>query len=99
MNKTKIGILGSGAVAKSLASGFINNDHDVMIGTRDLSKLKEWQSKNLEVKLGSFSEAASFGNIIVLAVKGTVAANALTMAEKQNLNGKIIIDGSSEDMD
>jgi predicted dinucleotide-binding enzyme len=95
MNNTKIGILGSGAVAKALAEGFINNHHDVMIGTRDVSKLKEWQSKNSNVKLGSFSETASFGNIIVLAVKGTVAANALTMGEKQNLNGKIIIDATN----
>lgn len=32
MNNTKIGILGSGAVAKALAEGFINNHHDVMNG-------------------------------------------------------------------
>jgi predicted dinucleotide-binding enzyme len=37
----KIGILGSGDVAKSLAAGFIKHGHQVVFGTRDPSKLKD----------------------------------------------------------
>jgi predicted dinucleotide-binding enzyme len=31
----KIGVIGSGDVAKVLASGFLKHGHDVVIGTRD----------------------------------------------------------------
>ncbi len=89
----KIGVLGSGAVGKALAEGFIKNGHQVMIGTRDTSKLSEWESEHKEKgKTGSFKEAAQFGELLVLAVKGTAALNVLRMAEGNNLEGKIIID-------
>jgi 8-hydroxy-5-deazaflavin:NADPH oxidoreductase len=34
----KIGILGSGDVAKVLASGFLKHGHDVLMGTRSPAK-------------------------------------------------------------
>jgi 8-hydroxy-5-deazaflavin:NADPH oxidoreductase len=88
----KIGILGSGTVAKTLATGYIKHGYEVMLGTRDTSKLNDWQSKNPKGKVGSFSDAAAFGELIVLAVKGTVAKNAIEMAGASNINGKTIID-------
>ena len=39
----KIGILGSGAVAKVLATGFLKHGYSVMVGTRTPGKLDEWQ--------------------------------------------------------
>ncbi|MEO5601046.1 MAG: NAD(P)-binding domain-containing protein [Cyclobacteriaceae bacterium] len=72
--KYKIGVIGSGQVAQVLASGFARYGHDVMIGSRDVNKLNEWKKKSpVEVRTASFEETASFGEIIVLAVKGTVA--------------------------
>jgi predicted dinucleotide-binding enzyme len=91
----KVGIIGSGAVAKVLASGFIKYGYDVMIGTRDASKLTDWQTKNPKGKIGSFTEVAEFGDIIVLAVKGTVASQALALAGKEYLKGKTIIDATN----
>jgi predicted dinucleotide-binding enzyme len=88
----KIGILGSGAVAKVLATGFLKHGHEVMVGTRDLNKLADWQKQNPTGKTGSFSETAAFGNMIVLAVKGTAGKQVLEMAGANNLNGKTIID-------
>ncbi|MBS3135789.1 NAD(P)-binding domain-containing protein [Candidatus Woesearchaeota archaeon] len=85
----KIGILGSGDVGKALAGGFMKHGYEVMVGTGNQQKLSEWKSKN-KAKTGSFSEAASFGEIIVLAVKGTAAKDALKAAG--NINGKTIID-------
>ena len=38
----KVGVLGSGDVAKSLAGGFIKHGHQVMLGTRDAGKLKDF---------------------------------------------------------
>ena len=66
----KVGVLGSGSVAQTLAAGFIKHGHQAMIGTRDSAKLAEWLSKNPKAKVGSFSDAAAFGEVVVLAVKG-----------------------------
>jgi len=88
----KIGVLGSGDVAKTLAEGFIKHGHQVMMGTRDAAKLKEWQSKNPKAQVGSFSEAAAFGEALALAVKGSVAGDVLRMAGSANLDGKLVMD-------
>jgi 8-hydroxy-5-deazaflavin:NADPH oxidoreductase len=91
----KVGILGSGDVAKALASGFLKHGHDVMLGTRAPAKLAEWATQNPQGRLGSFAEAAKFAELVVLAVKGTVAADALRAASAANLEGKPVIDATN----
>ena len=88
----KVGVLGSGDVAKALAEGFVKHGHQTMIGTRDAAKLAEWQRSNPKVQVGSFSEAAAFGEVLALAVKGSVAADVLRMAGSANLDGKLVMD-------
>src|SRR5205809_601575 len=88
----KIGIIGSGIVGKVLALGFIKYGYEVMIGTRDPSKLDEWKSKDgAKVKTGSVEDAARFGETIVLCVKGS-AAEAITKNVASLLEGKTVID-------
>ena len=87
----KIGILGSGVVAQTLAGGFLKYGHDVMIGTTNTSKLREFQEKNPKAKAGSFKEAARFGDTLVLAVKGT-AAEEIVKSVANDLAGKTVID-------
>lgn len=91
--KNKIGILGSGIVAQTLGAGFVDKGYEVMLGTRDTSKLKDWIS-HLEshAKAGTFEETAKFGEILILAVKGSAANKVLDLAGEENLSGKIIID-------
>lgn len=91
MTKKKIGILGSGQVAQVLASGFIKHGYDVMLGTRDTGKLADWQSKNAHGKLGSFESTARFGDVVVLAVKGS-SAELLLESIAPMLVGKTILD-------
>ena len=92
----KIGVLGSGIVGQTLASGFIKHGYEVMIGSRDTSKLAEWLADNPKHShLGSFEETAAFGDTIVLAVKGTAAEAVLEQAGEGNLTGKIIIDATN----
>ncbi len=92
----KIGILGSGGVAKTLGSGFLKHGYDVMLGSRDQSKLAEWLSgTDGKAKTGSFEEAAKFGDIIVLAINGKHAADVLNLAGASNLEGKTIIDATN----
>jgi predicted dinucleotide-binding enzyme len=87
-----IGVLGSGDVAKTLASGFLKHGHRVLIGSRSPGKLAEWSGQNHGSSTGTFAEAAQFGEIVVLAVKGKVAAEALSMAGMKTLAGKTVID-------
>ncbi len=89
----KIGIIGSGAVAQALGSGFIKHGYEVMLSSRDESKLNIWKDTNgSKAHTGSFEDAAKFGKIIVLAVKGSAAANAIEEAGPQNLQWKTVID-------
>ena len=41
----KIGILGSGDVAKALAEGFLQHGHEIKLGTRTPDKLADWAKK------------------------------------------------------
>jgi len=105
----KIGILGTGNVGRTYAAKFIALDYDVMIGTRNVSEklsdttkdaygsplFSEWHASNQNVRLGTFKEAAAFGEIILNATKGSNSINALKMADINDLNGKILIDISN----
>ena len=91
----KIGVLGSGDVGKALAQGFIEHGHETMIGTRDQAKLAAWGERNPYARIGSFSETAAFGEIIILAVKGTAAAATLHLAGTAHLSGKTVIDATN----
>jgi predicted dinucleotide-binding enzyme len=79
----KVGVLGSGVVATTLASGFLKHGHEAMLGTRSPAKLADWKKHNARGRVGSFAEAAKFGELVVLAVKGTVAAEALRAADQR----------------
>jgi predicted dinucleotide-binding enzyme len=91
----KVGILGSGDVAKVLAGGFLKHRHEVMMGTRTPAKLTAWAAQNPKGLVGSFANAAKFGELIVLAVKGTFAVNALRAAGAEHLVGKPVIDATN----
>jgi predicted dinucleotide-binding enzyme len=91
----KVGVLGSGDVAKVLGGGFLKHGHDVMMGTREPAKLADWASQNPKGQVGGFGEAAQFADLVVLAVKGTVAADALRAAGESNLAGKTVIDATN----
>jgi 8-hydroxy-5-deazaflavin:NADPH oxidoreductase len=91
----KIGILGSGDVARTLASGFIAHGHEVVLGTRTRSKLSDWAQKNPKARIEAFSEAARFAEVVILAVKGTAAADVLRAAGAANLSGKPLIDATN----
>ncbi|MGP8252705.1 MAG: NADPH-dependent F420 reductase [Terracidiphilus sp.] len=88
----KVGVLGSGTVAQTLAAGLAKYCHQVVIGSRSPQKLAEFAAKNAGVAAGSFAQAAAFGELIILAVKGDAASEALGLAGAANLAGKTIID-------
>jgi 8-hydroxy-5-deazaflavin:NADPH oxidoreductase len=90
---TRVGIVGSGVVGQTLANGFVKHGYDVTIGTNTASKREELRSRtDGKVKIGSFEDAAKFGEIVVLATKGTAAEAAVKAAGVANLSGKTVID-------
>ena len=91
----KIGILGSGDVGLRLGDGFLTLGHTVKIGTRNTSKetIASWKKKHVHgASVGSFEEAASFGEIIVFATLWAATEGIIKLADKENFSRKIIID-------
>ncbi len=102
----RFGILGTGVVGKTIAARLAGLGHEVMVGTRDpaetLSRgepdaygnppFSAWQQEHPEVRLGTFGEAASYGQMVVNATAGVASLEALEQAGEDNLNGKILID-------
>lgn len=91
----KVGVLGSGDVAKTLALGFAKHGHQVQVGTRTPAKLQEWAATQQSVAVGTFTTAAEFGQVVVLAVKGTAAREVLESAGKASIAGKTVIDATN----
>jgi len=88
----RVGVLGSGVVGRTLADGFSRHGQETMLGTRNTAKLADWRKEHPSTELGSFADAARFGEIIVLSVKGSAAPEVLRAAGADNLSGKPVID-------
>ncbi len=90
----KVGVLGSGIVGETLANGLLKHGYEVMRGSRDPSKLAEWQKQSVQAKTGTFAETARFGEFVILAVKGAAAESALGQCQAE-LDGKVVIDATN----
>ena len=88
----KIGVIGSGPVGQTLAAGFLKYGHQITIGTRNAAKLKDWAAQYAGAKVADFNATAVFGEVVVLAVAGAAALDALKLAGAANLAGKPVID-------
>ena len=96
MSKKRVGVIGSGAVGQMLAGGFVKHGYETMVGSRDAGKLKEWAAKaGALARTGNVQEAARFGDLVVLAVKGTAAEEAVRLAGPGTLAGKVVIDATN----
>jgi len=93
--QSRVGVLGTGEVGRRLAEGFRSRGHEVMIGSRDPGKpeLREWLSGGgAGIESGTFAQAAKHGELIVLAVLGDAAEEAIADAGPDNFSGKVVID-------
>ena len=102
----KIAVIGTGTVGQTFASKLISLGHEVMMGTRNVATklagtekdmygnppFKEWHAANKSVQVGTFAEAAAFGEIILNVTQGGNSIAALKLAEAKNLEGKVIVD-------
>jgi predicted dinucleotide-binding enzyme len=96
MAKKRIGVIGSGQVGQVLAGGFAKHGFETMIGSREPGKLEEWAKQAGGVtKVGTVEETARFGEIVVLAVKGSAAVATVRAAGAGVLAGKVVIDATN----
>ncbi len=92
----KIGILGSGEVAISLAAGFLARGHEVMLGTRHASKLEKWKNERGErAHTGSFAQCVAFGEIVVLATLGSATLDVIAHVGAHEFAAKTVIDATN----
>lgn len=90
----QIGVIGSGIVGQTLANGFHKHGYGVMLGTNTPAKRDQLAAKTL-AQIGSFEETAKFGDLVVLATKGSAAEAAIDAAGPGHLRGKTVIDTSN----
>lgn len=92
----RVGILGSGDVAKALGRGFVLEGNEVMLGSRAPEKLSAWVDENgTGASSGTFADAAAFGEILVLAVHGVRSVDAIRLAGAESFRSKIVIDATN----
>lgn len=92
----KIGIIGSGVVGKALAAGFIKHGYEVMAGSRQPAKLTDWQTEiSPNLRTGDFLQTASFGDVLILATKGTVSEDVIKLAGIDKFSGKTVLDATN----
>lgn len=86
-----IGVIGSAVVGQTLARGFKAHGYDVRIGSRTPAKLADF-STAAGIPAVTFAEAAASADLVVLAVRGAVAGEAIRSAGAEHLAGKVVID-------
>lgn len=94
----KYAILGTGMVGQTLAHKLLENGHQVMMGSRSKVSegVKNWvRSTKGKGVGGTFSEASQYADVLFNCTKGEYSLEALKMAGKQNLIGKLLIDVSN----
>ena len=90
----KIAVLGSGQVGEVLADGFLKHGHDVVRASRDPSKLAAW-AQTSGARTATFADAVADADVVVLAVKGAAASEAVALAGVDALAGKVVIDATN----
>jgi predicted dinucleotide-binding enzyme len=87
-----VGVLGSGVVGEALGDGFARHGWPVMRGSREPQKLEAWAAKaGAKASVGTFAQAATYGELVVLAVKGS-AAEEVVASVGPALAGKTVVD-------
>jgi predicted dinucleotide-binding enzyme len=101
MDNLMIAVLGTGPVGRAMAGRLAQLGHSVTVGTRDpggtaaRSDYAGWAAEHPDVRLATFSDAASAADLVVNASGGDVALGILEAAGSQNLAGKVLLDISN----
>lgn len=90
----KIAILGTGMVGATLGTKLVQLGHQIMMGSRTANSEagQKWlRSVDGKAKIGTFADAAAFGEIVLDCTNGANSLTALRAAGEGNLRRKILI--------
>ncbi len=93
-----IGVLGSGHVGMSLASGFADGGHLVTLGSRDPSKsaVTAWAAADPDHRhIAGYRETVETAELVVFAVPGRVLAETLDAVGRDAFVGKLVVDATN----
>ncbi len=101
----KVAVLGTGMVGRAHAAKLAELNHDVTLGTNDVTKtmaetnsdqmgnppFSTWQKEHPKIKLANFADAVKDAEMIIEALHGAIAVEVLKTLEN-NLIDKVLID-------
>ncbi len=91
----KVGVLGTGDVGSRLGSKLVALGNEVKMGSRTAQnpKVSQWAKANgPKASVGTFEEAAKFGEVVLNCTHGAASLDALKQAGAKNLAGKVLVD-------
>jgi predicted dinucleotide-binding enzyme len=92
----QIAVLGTGMVGTTIASKLITLDHEVTLASRtaDNAKARAWldQVASPRAHAATFADAAATAELVFNCTSGVASLEALNLAGKTNLAGKILVD-------
>jgi predicted dinucleotide-binding enzyme len=94
----KIGILGTGMVGETLGTKFVQLGHQVKMGSRTANNesAANWvKAAGANASQGTFADAAIFGDMVFLCLKGTVFLDIAKTLNPTALAGKVVVDVSN----
>jgi hypothetical protein len=92
----RVGIIGSGDVARALGRGFAAHGYEVMLGTRDPPKLETWRKEvRGKISVGSPTQAAGFADTVILATHGAATESVLDQIGARAFSGKLVLDATN----
>ncbi len=93
-----VGVLGTGDVGQALGKAFLTLGHDVMLGSRSATNEKAvaWaEAQGPKASVGNFEEAATYGELVVLATLGMANETILKGTGPAPFEGKVVIDATN----
>ena len=90
----RIAVLGTGMVGNAIATKLVQLGHQIMMGSRTANSDagKEWlNSVGGKGQIGTFADAAAFGELVFDCTSGANSIAALRQAGAGNLRGKLLI--------
>jgi predicted dinucleotide-binding enzyme len=105
----RVGILGTGSVGRTLAEGFADGGHEVVIGTRDVDAVMRrtepdqmgnppfsvWHETHRAIDVVAFAQAGAHGELLVNATSGAASIDALRAAGAGDVDARIVVDPSN----
>nr|WP_073919932.1 DUF6368 family protein [Streptomyces sp. CB00455] len=89
----RIGIMGAGAMAEALGTGWAKAGHDIVVAARDADKATDLAAR-LGARAGTFAEAAAHGDAVLAALPHTAMLDVVAPLA-DTLAGRAVIDCSN----